>query len=77
LADAAAEQYDAILGMAQVLDAKKDWPDAQAAYRLASKMATLNVVKDPSNAAWRDKAEAAERASVKAGLAAEAAPSPP
>ena len=52
----------------------KDWPDAQAAYRVAMKIATLNYVKNPSDASWRDKAEVAERASVEAGRAAEAAP---
>jgi tetratricopeptide (TPR) repeat protein/energy-coupling factor transporter ATP-binding protein EcfA2 len=77
LANAAAEQYDAILTMARVFDAKKDWPDAQSAYLVASKMATLNFTKDTSNTSWRDKAESAEKASVEAGLAAETAPPSP
>ena len=70
-ADAAADQYDAVLGFARVFDAKKDWPDAQSAYRVAMKIAVLNYVKDPSATSWRDKAEEAERASVVAGKAAE------
>ena len=66
-ADAAADQYDVVLGFARIFDAKKDWPDAQSAYRVAMKIAALNYVKDPSDTSWRDKAEAAERASVVAG----------
>jgi tetratricopeptide (TPR) repeat protein len=77
LADAAADQYDVVLGFAQRFDAKKDWPDAQSAYRVAMKIAVLNYVKDPSATSWRDKAEAAERASVVAGKAAESAPADP
>jgi len=74
ISDAAADRYDVVLGFAHVFDAKKDWPDAQAAYRVAKKIAVLNYVKDPSATSWRDKAEAAERASVVAGQAAESAP---
>ena len=70
-ANAAADQYDVVLGFARMFDAKKDWPDAQSAYRVAMKIAVLNYVKDPSATSWRDKAEAAERASVVAGKAAE------
>jgi tetratricopeptide (TPR) repeat protein len=70
-AEAAADQYDSVLGFARVFDAKKDWPDAQSAYRVAMKIAVLNYVKDPSATSWRDKAEEAERASVMAGKAAE------
>jgi tetratricopeptide (TPR) repeat protein len=73
-ADAAADQYDVVLGFAHVFDAKKDWPDAQSAYRVAMKIAVLNYVKDPSATSWRDKAEEAERASVVAGKAAESVP---
>jgi tetratricopeptide (TPR) repeat protein/energy-coupling factor transporter ATP-binding protein EcfA2 len=73
-ADAAADQYDVVLGFARTFDTKKDWPDAQSAYRVAMKIAVLNYVKDPSATSWRDKAEEAERASVVAGKAAEAAP---
>ena len=73
-ADTAAEEYDVVLGFARLFDVKKDWPDAQSAYRVAMKIAVLNYVKDPSATSWRDKAEAAERASVVAGKAAEAAP---
>ena len=73
-ADVAAKQYDVILGLARVFDAKKDWPDAQVAYRAAMKIATLNYVKNPADAAWRDKAEEAERASVGAQQAAEMVP---
>ena len=78
-ADAAADQYDVVLGFARTFDAKKDWPDAQSAYRVAMKIAVLNYVKDPSATSWRDKAEEAERASVVAGKAAEtaAADAPP
>jgi energy-coupling factor transporter ATP-binding protein EcfA2 len=74
LADAAADQYDVVLGFAHAFDAKKDWPDAEAAYRVAVKIAVLNYVKDPSATSWRDKAEEAEQASVVAGKAAESAP---
>ena len=70
-ANVAADQYDVVLGFARVFDAKKDWPDAQSAYRVAMKIAVLNYVKDPSATSWRDKAEEAERASVVAGKAAE------
>jgi hypothetical protein len=72
--DLAAGQYDAVLGIARALDAVKDWPDAESAYRVAEKIAVLNYVKDPSDTAWRDKAEAAERASLVAGPAAETPP---
>ena len=37
-------------GLARFFDAKKDWLDAQAAYRVAQKIAVLNLAKDPSNA---------------------------
>ena len=77
IADGAADQYDVVLGFAQAFDAKRDWPDAQAAYRVAMKVAVLNYVKDPSDTSWRDKAEIAERASVEAGRAAETAPADP
>jgi tetratricopeptide (TPR) repeat protein len=70
----AAGQFDVVENFAQSFDAKKDWPDAQAAYRVAMKIAVFNYVKNPSDTAWRDKAEAAERASVEAGKAAESAP---
>jgi tetratricopeptide (TPR) repeat protein len=73
-ADVAADQYDVVLGFARTFDAKKDWPDAQSAYRAAMKIAVLNYVKDPSATSWRDKAEEAERASVVAGKAAESVP---
>ena len=76
-ADLAAEQYDLILGLARFFDAKKDWPDAQTGYRAAQKIATMNLAKDPSNASWRDQAEAAERAAVEAEQAAESAPPDP
>ena len=70
----AAGQYDTLLGFARAFDERKDWPDAQLAYRVAVKIAVLNYVKDPTATAWRDKAEAAERASVVAEKAAESAP---
>ena len=70
LANLAATQFDVVLGFAHAFDAMKDWPDAQAAYRVAMKIATLNYINDPSDTSWRDKAEAAERASVEAQLAA-------
>ncbi len=76
-AETAADQYDVVLGFARTFDAKRDWPDAQSAYRVAMKIAVLNYVKDPSAASWRDKAEAAERASVVAAKAAESAPAEP
>jgi tetratricopeptide (TPR) repeat protein/energy-coupling factor transporter ATP-binding protein EcfA2 len=76
-ADVAAGQYDVVLGFARTFDAKKDWPDAQSAYRVAMKVAVLNYVKDPSATSWRDKAEEAERAAVVAGKAAESAPADP
>jgi tetratricopeptide (TPR) repeat protein len=76
-ADAAANHYDVVLGFARTFDAKKDWPDAQSAYRVAMKIAIVNYVKNPSQTAWRDKAEEAERASVVAGKAAESASADP
>ncbi len=75
-ADAAADQYDVVLSFARTFDAKNDWPDAQSAYHLAGKMATLNLAHDPSNADWRDKADAAGKAEIAAGLAAERAAPP-
>jgi tetratricopeptide (TPR) repeat protein len=73
-AEVAADQYEVVLGFARTFDGKKDWPDAQSAYRVAMKSAVLNYVNDPSATPWRDKAEEAERASVVAGKAAESAP---
>ena len=75
-ADLAAQQYDVLMSFARAFDAKKDWPDAQAAYRAAMKAAVLNYVKNPEETSWRDKAEAAEKASVEAQVAADAAPAP-
>ena len=43
-ADAAADQYDVVLGFARTFDAKKDWPDAQSAFRVVMKIAVLNYV---------------------------------
>ena len=54
-------------------DVQRAFADAQAAYRVAMKIAVFNYVKNPSDTAWRDKAEAAERASVEAEQAAKAA----
>jgi tetratricopeptide (TPR) repeat protein len=72
-ADLVAGQYDVVLAFGRFFDARKDWPDAQAAYQVAQKIATLNFVKNPSDTSWRDKAEAAEKASVEAEQAAETA----
>ena len=74
VADEALGQFDVIFDLARFFEAKKDLFDAQTAYRAAQKIATLNLAKDPSNASWRDKEEAAERGAVKAEKAAEAAP---
>jgi hypothetical protein len=74
LASRAADRFDVVLGIAQAFDAVKDWPDAQASYRVAMKIATYNYVEHPSDETWRDKAEATERASVVAGKAAETTP---
>ena len=76
-AAAAATEYDIVLSMANSFNAKNDWPDAEAAYLVASKIATLNFTNDTSNTAWRDKAESAEKASVEAEMAAKTAPPPP
>ncbi|HEY1783419.1 MAG TPA: hypothetical protein VGG79_23870 [Roseiarcus sp.] len=73
-ADLVAGQYKSLEGLANFFNAKNDWVDAQSAYRVAQKMAVLNLAKDPSNTDWRDKAESAERASVEAGKAAESEP---
>ncbi len=73
-ANAVIGQFDAMLGLASFFKAKNDWLDAQSAYRLAQKIATLNFAKNPSDTSWRDKAEAAERASVEMEQAAETAP---
>jgi tetratricopeptide (TPR) repeat protein len=74
LANLAADQFDVVLGFAHAFEAMKDWPDAQAAYRVAMKIAAFNSVKDPGETSWRDKAEAAERAATQAGMADEAPP---
>jgi hypothetical protein len=76
-ADLAAGQYDVILGLAHIFDAKKDSLDAQTAYRVAQKIANLNLAKDPLNASWRDKAEATEKAAVEAEQAADSVPPDP
>jgi tetratricopeptide (TPR) repeat protein len=73
----AAEQFAVMLDIAAVFDKRKDWPDAQAAYHVASKMAEINYSQDPTSTAWRDQAESAEKASAQAEVAAEAAPPPP
>jgi tetratricopeptide (TPR) repeat protein len=73
-ADWASGQYDVVLGFAHAFDARKDWFDAETAYRVAMKAAVLNYVKDPDDTSWRDKAEAAERASVEAEQEAASAP---
>jgi hypothetical protein len=74
-ANYAADQFDLVASLARGFDEKKDWPDAQNAYRVAMKIAMLEYVKDPlSDTAWRDKAEAAERALVRAQVAADTAP---
>jgi energy-coupling factor transporter ATP-binding protein EcfA2 len=73
-ADLAADQFDLVSALARGFDDKKDWPDAQAAHRVAMKIAVFNYVKNPKDTSWRDKAEAAERALVKAQVAAETAP---
>jgi tetratricopeptide (TPR) repeat protein len=73
-ADWAADQFDVVSAFARGFDDKKDWPDAQTAHRVAMKIAVFNYVKNPEDTSWRDKAEAAERASVVAGQAAETAP---
>jgi tetratricopeptide (TPR) repeat protein len=70
-ADSAADQFDLVSGLADVFDAKKDWPDAQTAHRVAMKIAVFNYVKNPEDTSWRDKAEAAEKALVEAQTAAE------
>ena len=73
-ADLAADQFDLVSALARGFDDKRDWPDAQAAHRVAMKIAVFNYVKNPEDTSWRDKAEAAERALVKAQVAAETAP---
>ncbi len=73
-AELAVGQFESLHGLASFLDGKNDWVDAQSAYRVAQKIAILNLAKDPSNGSWRDKAEAAERASIEAGKAAESEP---
>jgi tetratricopeptide (TPR) repeat protein/energy-coupling factor transporter ATP-binding protein EcfA2 len=77
LANLAADQFAAVLGFAHAFDAMTDWPDAQTAYRVAMKIAAYNFVKNPEDTSWRDKAEAAQRASVAAGEATETAPADP
>ncbi len=73
-ADLAADQFDLVSALARGFDDKRDWPDAQTAHRVAMKIAVFNYVKNPEDTSWRDKAEAAERALVKAQVAAETAP---
>ncbi len=76
-AQSAEDQYDVLLGFADAFSAKKDWPDAQAAYLVAMKVAVMNYVKDPSATSWRDKADAAARASASSTEAANTVPPPP
>ncbi len=73
-ANLAADQFDLVSALARQFDDKKDWPDAQAAHRVAMKIAVFNYVKNPEDTSWRDKAEAAERALVNAQVAAETMP---
>jgi tetratricopeptide (TPR) repeat protein len=73
-ADLAADQFELVSALARGFDDKRDWPDAQTAHRVAMKIAVFNYVKNPEDTSWRDKAEAAERALVKAQVAAETAP---
>jgi hypothetical protein len=68
-ADSAADQFDLVSAFALGFDEKKDWPDAQTAYRAAMKIAVFNYVRNPEVARWRDKAEDAERALVKINAA--------
>lgn len=75
-ADAVAKRYDAVLEIARVFEATKDWPDSQYAYLLASRMAHFNFAKDPSNTSWREKAEAAEKAAVEAHAVATSTDAP-
>jgi tetratricopeptide (TPR) repeat protein len=73
-ADSAADQFDLVSSFAHGFDDGKDWPDAQSAYRVAQKIAELNYAKNPNDKSWRDKAEAAERALVRAQDKVDTAP---
>ena len=70
----APKHFEDVQRFAQAFGAAKDWPDAQTAYSVASKIAVLNLANNPSDTSWRDKAEAAEKASVEAAKTAETAP---
>jgi tetratricopeptide (TPR) repeat protein len=74
VASVAAEQFELVSSFARGFDENNDWPDAQAAHRVAMKIAVFNYVKNPEEKAWREKAEAAERALVQAQVKADSAP---
>ncbi len=70
----AAEKFDDVMSFALAFKAQNDWPDAQTAYSVAAQIAVLNLAKNPSNSSWRDKADAAGKASVEAANAIQTAP---
>jgi tetratricopeptide (TPR) repeat protein len=74
VANVAAEQFELLSSFARGFDENNNWPDAQAAHRVAMKIAVFNYVKNPEEKDWRDKAEAAERALVQAQVKADTAP---
>ncbi len=55
----AAAHFDDVFGFAKAFHDAKDWPDEQAAFTLAGKMARWNFEKDPSDTKWKDRADAA------------------
>jgi tetratricopeptide (TPR) repeat protein/energy-coupling factor transporter ATP-binding protein EcfA2 len=70
----AAEKFDDVMRFARAFEAQNDWPDAQTAYGVAAQIAVLNLADNPSDASWREKADAAGKASVEAANAIQTAP---
>jgi tetratricopeptide (TPR) repeat protein len=63
-------QADSAVAMARAFADAKDWRDAQSAYWLAKHLFEMNLVDEPTNAVWRDKADAAKKAAQDAAAAA-------
>ena len=77
-ATVATNHVDEVLDFAHAFDAANDWPDAETAFNLAERMFRGKLAAEPSNAAWKDKAEdAAKDAAAEEAKADRAQPPPP
>ena len=74
VASLADKHFGDALRLAKAFDDANDWADAQNAYGVAVQIARRKLAQDPSETSWRDKSEAAEKASGEAGKAAETEP---